>query len=94
MQTPSRRNRRDPGTGMDRIGRSGCFTTTSFNPSRIMKNSTHDRIEGSAKQVRGKAKVAAGKATNSPRLKAKGYADVADGKVQKKIGDLDRARGR
>ena len=59
-----------------------------------MKNSTHDRIEGSAKQVRGKAKVAAGKVTGSPRLKAKGYADVAEGKVQKKIGDLERARGR
>ena len=59
-----------------------------------MKNSTHDRIEGSAKQVRGKAKVAAGKVAGSPRLKAKGYADVAEGKVQKKIGDLERARGR
>jgi uncharacterized protein YjbJ (UPF0337 family) len=60
----------------------------------MVKDSTHDRIEGRAKQVRGKAKVAAGKATGSARLKAKGRADIAAGKVQKKIGDSERARGR
>ena len=59
-----------------------------------MKDSTHDRIEGSAKQVRGRAKIAGGKLTGSQKLKAKGYADVAAGKTQKKIGDLERARGR
>jgi uncharacterized protein YjbJ (UPF0337 family) len=59
-----------------------------------MKNSTHDRVEGTAKQVRGKAKIAAGRATGSTRLKAKGYADVVEGKAQKKIGDAERARGR
>ena len=59
-----------------------------------MKNSTNDRIKGSARQVRGKAKIAAGKVTGSTRLKAKGYADVAVGKTQKKMGDMERARGR
>ena len=59
-----------------------------------IKNSTHDRIEGSAKQARGKTKIAAGKVTGSARLKAKGRADVAEGKVQKKIGDEEKRRGR
>lgn len=59
-----------------------------------MKNSTHDKLEGSAKQVRGKTKLAAGKVTGSTRLKAKGYADIAEGKAQKKVGDAERARGR
>ncbi len=60
----------------------------------LVKDSTHDRIEGRAKQVRGKLKIAAGKVVRRARLKAKGRADVAEGKAQKKIGDRDRARGR
>lgn len=59
-----------------------------------MKDSTHDRIEGRAKQVRGKVKLAAGKVTGKASLKAKGRADIVEGKVQKKIGDRERARGR
>lgn len=59
-----------------------------------MKSSTHDRVEGRAKQVRGKAKVAAGRVMGKSRLKAKGHADIAEGKAQKKIGDRARARGR
>jgi uncharacterized protein YjbJ (UPF0337 family) len=59
-----------------------------------IKDSTHDRIEGTAKQARGKVKVAAGKLTGSARLKAKGRADVAAGKVQKKIGDVEKRNGR
>ena len=60
----------------------------------IVKDSTHDRIEGRAKQVRGKTKIAAGKVTGSTKLKVKGYADVAEGKAQKSIGDAERRRGR
>jgi uncharacterized protein YjbJ (UPF0337 family) len=60
----------------------------------LVKDSTHDRIEGRAKQVRGKAKIAAGKVTRSTKLKAKGYVDVAAGKAQKRVGDMERARGR
>ena len=60
----------------------------------LVKDSTHDRIEGRAKQVRGKAKIGAGKVVRSTKLKAKGYADVAEGKAQKRIGDMERARGR
>ncbi len=60
----------------------------------MMKNSTQDKIEGRARQARGKVKVAAGKVTGSTRLKVKGRADVAEGKAQDKIGDMKRARGR
>ena len=75
-----------------RGNRAGHARSVGVTP-RIMKNSTHDRIEGRAKQVRGKAKIAAGKVTGSRRLKAKGHADVAEGKAQKRIGDVERARG-
>lgn len=59
-----------------------------------VKDSTHDRIEGTAKQARGKIKVAAGKLTKNTGLKARGVADQIEGKVQKKIGDREKARGR
>jgi uncharacterized protein YjbJ (UPF0337 family) len=59
-----------------------------------VKDSTHDRIEGGAKQARGKVKIAAGKIAGSSRLKAKGHADVLEGKVQSKIGQAERRRGR
>ena len=60
----------------------------------MLKDSTHDKIEGRAKQARGKVKIAAGKVTGSMKLKAKGRADVAAGKAQKKIGDMEKRRGR
>lgn len=59
-----------------------------------VKNSTHDRVEGTAKQARGKTKIAAGKIAGSARLKAKGHTDVAEGKAQKRIGDMEKRRGR
>lgn len=59
-----------------------------------MKASTHDRIEGTAKQARGNVKIAAGKVSGSARLKAKGRADVAVGKMQKAAGDIAKRRGR
>ena len=58
-----------------------------------MKISTKDKIAGSAKVAKGKTKVAAGKLVGSTRLKAKGYADQVAGKMQKKAGDRERARG-
>jgi uncharacterized protein YjbJ (UPF0337 family) len=41
-----------------------------------------DRIAGSAKEVKGKVKEVAGKATGDAKLQAKGKADKAEGKVQ------------
>ncbi len=63
-------------------------------PMAIVKKSTHDRIEGTAKQARGKVKIAAGKITGSTRLQLKGHADVIVGKAQKKAGDLAKRSGR
>ena len=45
-----------------------------------------DRVEGSAKQMKGSVKDAAGKLTGDSRLEAEGKADKAEGKVQNTIG--------
>ncbi len=46
----------------------------------------HDRVEGAAKNLGGKAKEAAGKVTGDEKLKAEGRADQVEGKVQNAFG--------
>jgi uncharacterized protein YjbJ (UPF0337 family) len=45
-----------------------------------------DRVIGSAKIVKGKAKVAIGKAIGDTKLTAQGYAETVEGKVQNAVG--------
>jgi uncharacterized protein YjbJ (UPF0337 family) len=47
-----------------------------------------DRIEGSAKQVKGAIKDAAGKVTGDAKLQSEGNADKAEGKFQNAVGGL------
>jgi uncharacterized protein YjbJ (UPF0337 family) len=52
-----------------------------------------DQVEGTGKDLKGKVKEAAGKATDNERLQAEGQMDQVKGKVQKGVGDLkDAAR--
>ena len=50
-----------------------------------------DRIEGSAKQVKGAVKETIGKVVGDAKLQAEGKADKAEGKVQNAIGGLKDA---
>jgi uncharacterized protein YjbJ (UPF0337 family) len=47
-----------------------------------------DRVEGAAKNVGGKIKEAAGKATGDEKLKREGQADQVAGKVQNVVGGV------
>jgi uncharacterized protein YjbJ (UPF0337 family) len=52
-----------------------------------------DRVEGSAKQAKGKIKEVAGKITGDEKLKTEGAADKLEGKVQNTFGGMkDKAR--
>lgn len=51
----------------------------------------HDRVEGSAKQMGGKVKEAAGDLTGDQKLKAEGKADRIEGKVQNAVGGVKDA---
>lgn len=54
----------------------------------------HDRVEGAARNLGGKAKEAAGKLTGDEKLKAEGRADQAAGKIQNAVGGIkDTLRG-
>ncbi|HEV2561668.1 MAG TPA: CsbD family protein [Rhizomicrobium sp.] len=50
-----------------------------------------DRIEGSAKQVKGAAKVIVGKAVGDAKLQSEGQADKVEGKIQNAVGGLKDA---
>ncbi len=47
-----------------------------------------DRVEGSAKQVKGAVKEAIGKVVGDLKLQTEGKADKAEGKIQNTIGGL------
>jgi uncharacterized protein YjbJ (UPF0337 family) len=47
-----------------------------------------DRVEGATKNVKGKAKTAAGKILGDEKLKNEGRADQVKGKVQNTVGGV------
>ena len=55
-----------------------------------MKSSVQDRAEGTARELKGKAKKEWGRATGNPQKKAEGAIESATGKFQKKSGEIKR----
>jgi len=55
-----------------------------------MKDSTKDKVEGAAHELKGKVKEKLGKAKNDPDLAAEGTDERLGGKIQKKIGDIEK----
>jgi len=55
-----------------------------------MKNSTKDQAEGTLHEVKGKVKEQIGRATNNPNLVEDGQDEKIAGKVQKKIGQVEK----
>jgi uncharacterized protein YjbJ (UPF0337 family) len=55
-----------------------------------MKNSTKDQAEGKLHEVKGKVKEKVGHATNNPRLQNEGADEKFGGKVQRKIGEVEK----
>lgn len=55
-----------------------------------MKPSANDQIQGAIHQVKGAAKEAAGRVANDPDLKNEGAAEKLGGKIQTKIGQIEK----
>jgi uncharacterized protein YjbJ (UPF0337 family) len=55
-----------------------------------MNPSTNDQIEGKFHEVKGKIKETVGQATNNPNLETEGTAENLGGKVQKKMGQVEK----
>jgi uncharacterized protein YjbJ (UPF0337 family) len=58
-----------------------------------MKESTTDQIKGKAHEVKGAVKEKIGKATNDPSLEAEGQDENVAGKIQKKVGQVEKVVG-
>ena len=58
-----------------------------------MKDSTKDKVEGALHQAKGTVKEQIGHATNNPDLEDEGTAEKVGGKVQKKVGQVEKVFG-
>jgi uncharacterized protein YjbJ (UPF0337 family) len=55
-----------------------------------MNSSTNDQVAGKLHEVKGKVKEVAGQITNNPDLEAEGSAENLGGKIQKKVGQIEK----
>jgi uncharacterized protein YjbJ (UPF0337 family) len=55
-----------------------------------MKRSAEDKIKGTLHVVKGTVKAKMGQATNTPSLTVEGKSEKLGGRVQRKIGELER----
>ena len=56
----------------------------------FMKESTKDKVEGTLREAKGKVKEETGKAVGNPDLRDRGTGEKVAGKVQKKVGDIEK----
>jgi uncharacterized protein YjbJ (UPF0337 family) len=59
-----------------------------------MKPSTKDNVAGKMHQAKGKVKETVGKAVGNRDLEAEGTVENLDGKVQEKLGQVEKVLGR
>jgi uncharacterized protein YjbJ (UPF0337 family) len=59
-----------------------------------MKSSTKDQAEGTFHKVKGRIREIAGKVSMNPDLEAEGKGENRAGKVQEKIGDIEKVVGK
>jgi uncharacterized protein YjbJ (UPF0337 family) len=55
-----------------------------------MKLSTKDQVKGKLHELKGAVKQKAGKVTNNPDLTDEGQAEKLAGKIQKKVGQVEK----
>jgi uncharacterized protein YjbJ (UPF0337 family) len=57
---------------------------------KSMKPSTTDQVEGTLHEVKGDVKATVGQVTKNPNLTDQGRAEQVAGKVQKKVGQVEK----
>ncbi len=66
------------------------YTGESPEEENKMKESTKDQLKGKAHEVQGTVKEKAGQVTNNRELEAEGRQEKFGGKIQKKIGQVEK----
>jgi uncharacterized protein YjbJ (UPF0337 family) len=62
----------------------------SVKGTRRMKDSVKDKVEGAVHDAKGTLKEKVGHAANNPDLEAEGQDEKVAGKIQKKVGDIEK----
>jgi uncharacterized protein YjbJ (UPF0337 family) len=78
-----------PGEAESRLA--GRRDSNRFRGGNKMKPSTENEIAGKVHEVKGKIKEKVGQLTNDPDLEAEGFGEKIGGKVQVKIGQVEKA---
>jgi uncharacterized protein YjbJ (UPF0337 family) len=55
-----------------------------------MKDSTKDKVAGAVHEAKGAVKEKIGRSTNDPALETEGTDEKVGGKIQKKVGDVEK----
>ena len=56
-----------------------------------MNTGTKDEVKGTAHEVKGAIKATTGKVTGNSKLEGEGHVENAAGKLQKKVGEVEKA---
>jgi uncharacterized protein YjbJ (UPF0337 family) len=79
------------------LWRTSCFMhscqnerTINLQKENTMKTSTKDQVQGTFHEIKGKVKETAGKLSDNPDLEGKGLGEKIAGKVQKKVGQVEK----
>ena len=55
-----------------------------------MKDSTKDKLQGAVHELKGAVKENVGKAIDNPDLRDQGAAEKVGGKIQEKVGEIEK----
>jgi len=77
-----------PASGKSKEGRPEY--KIDFEEAKIMKPSTQDEIAGKVHEVKGEIKQKVGNVTNNPNLEGEGIGEKLAGKLQKKVGQVEK----
>ena len=81
------------GTALAGEGSSRDSRITSSQRRYAIKQSTKDAANGTFHEVQGTVKATIGRATNNPNIEAEGQDEKVGGKIQKKIGQVEKVLG-
>jgi uncharacterized protein YjbJ (UPF0337 family) len=59
----------------------------------MTKESTKDRVAGKVREIKGNAKKHVGRALNRPDIAERGANEEVAGKVQRKVGEVEKVLG-
>jgi uncharacterized protein YjbJ (UPF0337 family) len=84
----------DSGLGLIWEKRGLCNSGKRNDGRNTMQSSTKDQAEGKFHKVKGTVKEIAGNISDNPKLEVEGAAEKIAGKVQEKIGQVEKVLGK